>query len=235
MGRVKQLLRIALKKPVKRLSDEYIHWLTFANAGMLEPGNAYAMDHAIKNLPTGDPVFEIGSFCGLSTNVMRYLLSKYGKNNKIISSDKWIFEGSDAKNLGDSKITHGEYSQFIEESFKRNVKFFSQENIPHTIKVFSDEFFDLWSKNETVQDVFGRTVKLGGPISFAYIDGNHTYEFTKRDFENTDKFLVKGGFILFDDTSDKSEFGCAEFMKEVEANPAYELVMKNPNYLFKKK
>ncbi len=235
MERVKHFLKSAMGKPVKKLDDEYIKWLSFANAGMLEPGNAYAMDHAIKNLPTGDPVFEIGSFCGLSTNVMRYLISKYKKNNKIISSDKWIFEGSEEKHLGDSTITHGDYSNFIEESFKRNVKFFSQDNIPYTIKVFSDEFFELWEKNETVQDVFGRTIKLGGPISFAYIDGNHTYEFTKRDFENTDKFLAKGGFILFDDTGAKSDFGCAEYMKELETNPAYELVMKNPNYLFKKK
>lgn len=36
-------------------------------------------------------------------------------------------------------------------------------------------------------------------------------------------------------TSFASKFGCAGFMKALEKNPQYELVMKNPNYLFKKK
>jgi hypothetical protein len=103
------------------------------------------------------------------------------------------------------------------------------------VEVFSDDFFELCSKGKEVEDVFGRKIKLGTEISFAYIDGNHTYEFTKRDFMNTDKYLAKGGFILFDDTHSFSTFGCAKFMKDLEKDSRYELVMKNPNYFFKKK
>ena len=94
----------------KTLSDEYINWLTFANAGMLNKGNEFCMDYAIKNIPSSNPVLEIGSFCGLSTNVITYLLSKHGKNNKVISSDKWIFEGSEnGGNLGLSNVSHQDY------------------------------------------------------------------------------------------------------------------------------
>ena len=49
-------------------------------------------------------------------------------------------------------------------------------------------------------DVFGRSFQLGGPISFCYIDGNHTDDLAKRDFENCDRYLEKGGFVLFDDS-----------------------------------
>jgi hypothetical protein len=43
-----------------------------------------------------------------------------------------------------------------------------------------------------------------------------------------------GGFILFDDSSDKNPFGLTKLMKEIKAQKNYELVIKNPNYLFKK-
>jgi hypothetical protein len=222
-------------KPIQTVNDDYLSWLSFANAGMLTPGNTFAFNHAIKNLPSDDPIIEIGSFCGLTTNAISYLLKKHKRHNKIINSDKWIFEGSEKKYLGSSEILHEEYRIFVKESFKRNVSFFSKDNLPYAIEVFSDDFFELWNKGNEVEDVFGRKIRLGGSISFSYIDGNHNYEFAKRDFVNTDRYLVRNGFVLFDDTSFESTFGCKEFMKELEKNPQYELVMKNPNYLFKKK
>ncbi len=72
------------------------------------------------------------------------------------------------------------------------------------------------------------------PISFAFIDGNHTYDFVRRDFEGIDRHLEIGGFVLFDDSSDSGGFEVNRLMKEVEALPRYDLVAKNPNYLFRK-
>lgn len=219
----------------KTISDEYINWLTFANAGMLNKGNIYSMRFAIERLPSESPVLEIGSFCGLSTNVISYLLSLKDKKNMIISCDKWIFEGAEnGGNLGNSKITHTHYREFVKSSFMRNVEFFSPNNKPYTIERTSDEFFALWGKGETICDVFGRSIRLGGKISFCYIDGNHTYEFGKRDFGNVDQNLEIGGFVLFDDSSDNDPFGLTKLMKEIKLNQNYALVMKNPNYLFKK-
>jgi hypothetical protein len=219
----------------KTISDEYINWLTFANAGMLSKGNIYSMRFAIENLPSESPVLEIGSFCGLSTNVMSYLLSAQGKKNRIISCDKWLFEGSEnGGNLGDSEISHHHYREFVKSTFMRNVEFFSPNNKPYTIERTSDELFAIWEKGEMICDIFGRDISLGGKISFCYIDGNHTYEFAKRDFYHVDQYLELGGFVLFDDSSDMDPFGLTKLMKEVKRNHDYELVMKNPNYLFKK-
>ena len=82
------------------IKDEYIEWLTFANAGMLNRGNLHCIDYAVRNLVSNNPVIEIGSFCGLSTNIINYYLKKYNKKNKIITSDKWEFEGKGDGTLG---------------------------------------------------------------------------------------------------------------------------------------
>jgi ATP-dependent RNA circularization protein (DNA/RNA ligase family) len=75
---------------------------------------------------------------------------------------------------------------------------------------------------------------LGGTISFAYIDGNHTYDFAKRDFENADKYLEVGGVILFDDSSDDSIWEVNKVIEEIKKEGRYEIIIKNPNYLIKK-
>lgn len=223
------------RQPVNKLEDSFLDWLSFANAGMLHPGNSYCMDFAISQLPTDNPVIEIGSFCGLSTNVMAYLLRKYSKQNKIITSDRWIFENvEDSGTLGDSDVQHNDYRTFVMDSFKRNIQFFSESYPIHPIEQFSDDFFELWERKELVTDLFNTEIQLGGNISFAYIDGNHTYEYAKRDFQNVSKYLDVGGFVFFDDSADAFHFGCVKLMEEIVANPHYELVMKNPNYLFRK-
>lgn len=221
--------------------DEYYKWLSIANSGMLDRGNLECMRYALRNIPTGDPIIEIGSFCGLSLNALTYYKnSLYKIPNKIFNCDKWIFEGNDnpEKLIGLSGIKRSEYQNFIKETYKRNVEFFSRGELPHTIEKFSDEFFASWSEAATVTDLWGRETALGGPISFAYIDGNHTYDYVKRDFENVDRFLVKSGFILLDDSADsnagKHMEGVNILCREIEASSAYKLVMKNPNYLFVK-
>ena len=234
---IKKLIKKAINlanKP-KALDDEFLNWLSFANAGMLSHGNSYCVDYAIKRLPTDNPIIEIGSFCGLSTNVIAYLLKKHSRQNKIFTSDRWIFEGAEkGGTLGTSEIKHSDYRSFVMDTFKRNVSFFAKPIEVHPIEVFSDDFFRLWDNADVVTDLFDHEQKLGGNISFAYIDGNHTYEYAKRDFLNVSKHLDVGGFIFFDDSSDFSKFGCARLMKEIVSDPNYEFVMKNPNYLFRK-
>jgi Methyltransferase domain len=219
----------------RTVQDEYLDWLRFANAGMLHPGNVYSMDLAIANLPTANPVLEIGTFCGLSANVMSYLLRKHGRPNPIITADRWIFEGAEEGGaLAESHVTHDEYRDLVRSSFVRNVETFSKERKPFAIELFSDELFEAWRTGTTIDDIFGRPVTLGGGISFCFIDGNHTYEFARRDFENADAHLDTGGFLLFDDSADSDPFGLTRLMREIRALGRYELVLKNPNYLFRK-
>src|SRR3989339_58674 len=109
--------------------DEYIKWLSYANAGMLNPGNIYIFDYVIKNLKSNFPIIEIGSFCGLSTNVINYFVLKYKKKNLLITCDEWEFENMKDKFVGNSNISFKQYKEFIKDSFKRNVYFFSKTKL----------------------------------------------------------------------------------------------------------
>ncbi len=217
---------------VHTINDEYIRWLTYANAGMINKGNIYAMQYAIERISSQNPIIEIGSFCGLSTNIMSYLLSLNNRNNKIVTCDRWIFETSSEGYIGKSNILHSDYRDFVRSNFIRNIDFFSTENKPYTIEAISDHFFELWRDRAIVKDIISREIQLGGSISFCYVDGNHTYEFAKRDFENVDYFLEVGGYILFDDSYDMNPFQLSKLMKDICKNKRYKLIMKNPNYLF---
>lgn len=217
--------------------DPFINWLRFANPGMLNEGNIYCIEFVADNLHSENPIVEIGSFCGLSTNTISYYIRKANRSNKLITCDKWLFEGAENQDrfLGPSYISHKQYREFVKKTYVRNVGFFSHGRLPYTIECFSDDFFGRWDMGLTGTDVIGRRVKLGGPISFAYIDGNHTYRFAKDDFLNVDRHLETNGFILFDDSADYyTQFGVNRLVREIKKMDNYELVIKNPNYLFRK-
>lgn len=215
----------------------FMDWLTYANPGMLDRGNVYCFDYAIRNLPSTAPIIEIGSFCGLSTNMITYFKEKHRVKNALVTCDEWNFEGAENGGmLGDSRsISHSDYRIFVRDSYLRNVRMFSRYDLPFTIEVVSDVFFNAWALEEKRTDVFGREFQLGGPISFCYIDGNHSYAFAKRDFDNCDKFLENGGFVLFDDSGDGTGWDVCKVVKEVLETGRYELVSKSPNYFFRKK
>lgn len=216
-------------------SDAFTRWLCFANAGMLHRGNLHAFDHALRYLPTSDPIIEIGSFAGLSTNLLTYYKRRHSIASAIFTCDRWDFEGARrGQTIGEGGITFDAYREFVRESFLRNVRFFSGHDLPHTVELDSDEFFEAWRAKACVTDVFGRPARLGGSISFAYIDGAHKYECARRDFENVDCHLVPGGFILFDDSADGSGWEVCRLMDELRSHHRYSVVMQNPNYLFVK-
>lgn len=218
------------------LQDEFTTWIRFAVAGMLGDGNLVASAWAMERLPAEGDIIEIGSFCGLSTIMLSHLRGRFGESGRrIITADKWEFEGQElGKNLGSSQVKHDTYREFVRESYLRNVRTFCHPP-PATVEAFSDEFFSFWSEAETKVDVVsGEPIQLGGPIAFAYIDGNHTYDFAKRDFENTDRHLVSGGWIMFDDSADGSGWEVNQLVKEIAKRNDYELVAQAPNYLFRK-
>jgi hypothetical protein len=218
------------------ITDEFVKWLCFVNAGMLDRGNLYCFDHAIKNLPGDLPMVEIGSFCGLSTNLLAHYRRLNHRDNVLFTCDAWQFEGSEpGKPLAGSVISHDEYRSFTRGTFLRNVGMFSRDRLPHTVEKLSGDFFAAWRRGDEVTDVFGNTARLGGPIGFAYIDGDHSYAGARLDFDLCDEFLAPGGFLLFDDSADGSGWEVCNVIEEVKATGRYDVVIANPNYLFQKR
>jgi len=219
-------------------SDEYINWLCGAVGGWLTPenGNLRAFDYAVQHMPEEGAIVEVGSFLGLSTNIIAYLAIKHKRDNLFFACDPWKFEGTERRLSGYFDGSTEAYRQYAKEVFKMNTTLFSETRKPYTIEAYSREFFKMWSSGSKVQDVFGRSVTLGGPISFAYIDGAHTYDAVKGDFLSIDQYLLPGGFILFDDSADDVGFEeVTRAIQEMRRNSSYEQVFKTPHDFFRKK
>jgi hypothetical protein len=221
--------------------SDYLAWLTITVPGWLVKGNIDAIGYALANLPADShSIVEIGSFCGLSACALCYLRDKQGLKSPLYTCDSWDFESllwlEDQNPFFDHQaLTYREFKDFVRVSFVRNVLTFCQPNLPRSFEMPSDSFFHHWRMIDRATDVLGHERDLGGLISFCYIDGNHTYPFVRRDFENTDPFLVPGGFILFDDSHKDTEWpDVRKVALEVQACDRYELVSENPNYLFRK-
>lgn len=216
-----------------------------AGAGMLSEGNVYAFDFVLQRLPAEGALLEIGSFGGLSTNAILHLLEKHGVQRPFFTCDPWLYEGfhdreraADAAYMayvdGSGRIARTDYMAFVRDSFVRTTRFFHPHALPHTLEMRSDDFFQAWRRAESLVDVFGRTTRLGGPLAFAYVDGDHAYESAHRDAEHALEFLVPGGWLLLDDSADGAPFGSARLARELRGRKGLQLAMKNPNYLFRK-
>ena len=160
----------------------------------------------------------------------------------LFTCDAWIYEGykdhlqSDADTHIDGRpdISRFDYSNYLKNAYIKATKFLSPHNLPYTFHMYSDQFFENWKNRSTASDIFGRPVTLGGSISFAYIDGGHSYEVAWKDFNNTASYLVQKGFILLDDSADGQNFGSSQMMNEIKKDKRFKVVFKNPNYLIQK-
>jgi len=215
--------------------DEYVDHLRFTIGGFLSPGNVEAFEYCLRNMPTTGAIVEIGSFLGLSTNIIAYAAHKYRCPNAFFTCDPWVFAGSEKPKAGYFSTATREYRDWVTRLYKMNLALFSSPFPPFTVEAFSDRFFELWNANAEVTDVLGRRVRLGGTISFAYVDGNHTYEVARQDFLNVDDYLIPGGFVFFDDSSDDAIYeGLQQLVAEVASKSNYKLILKTPNYCFQK-
>jgi hypothetical protein len=215
--------------------DAPMNWMRYIVPGMLDHGNIDLFNYCFKRLPSEAPIIEIGSFAGKSLNYIILLLRRGGRRNPVISVDEWKFECSESDDRIDGGRSFADYRAHVIETFRRNITLFSGDRMPHHIELSSDAFFAAWASREERTDFFGRPTRLGGPISFAYIDGEHSYAQSKKDFDNADRYLQPGGFIVFDDTADHHSFGCKRTAEEAAALERYEVVAKNPNYCLRKR
>jgi len=228
-----QMRRHKTEDPFAKLpEDPFLRWLRFIVPGWLNPGNVELFDYCFANLPSRAPVIEIGSFAGLSLNTIIHLLRRHGRSNPVFSVDEWSLDGP--AEVYNSSVPLEEYRQLVIETFRRNVSVFSRGSLPHHIVSSSDRFFAQWAAGNSTTDFFSREVVLGGPISFAYIDGDHVHEQPLRDFQNVDRHLEVGGFVVFDDSSDERWAECGRIAREAAERSNYRLVDRRPNYCIQK-
>jgi Methyltransferase domain len=171
--------------------DDLMLWLGFINPGMLIQGNIELFAYCLARLPSKSPVLEIGSFAGPSLNHIILLLRRARILHRCME-----FRRLPVRPPHRGIVTFDDYRMHVIETFRRNVMLFSGDRLPHHIELSSDAFFAAWEARESYVDFFGNRARLGGPVAFAYIDGDHSYEQSMRDFENVDRHLQAGGFIF---------------------------------------
>lgn len=82
---------------------------------------------------------------------------------------------------------------------------------------------------ETVRKV--RKALDGNQLDVLFIDGDHTYNGVKHDYELYSPFVKKGGVIAFHDVLPSHDVDCHvdQFWNEVKPNYPYEEIIENPN------
>lgn len=209
--------------------------------GPLHEGSKYLMDFAIKNMPKDGHVLEIGSYGGLSTCFLLWLLKKHERPEKLINCDIWTYEGFDDHTGkmsnwidGRTDVSKKDYTEYLKQAYINAMMLLNKDNLPHTFELSSGSFFQKVQRRGTLIDLFGQSLRLPCEISFAYIDGDHSYQAVKQDLENLNPYLKTGGFVLFDDSHDGLQFGSAKYMSEMLKHKDFKFVDKNPHYLFQK-
>jgi cephalosporin hydroxylase len=84
---------------------------------------------------------------------------------------------------------------------------------------------------ETVGRVANITMQPNRAVDFLFIDGDHTYEGVKADFENYFPFLRKGGMVAFHDiAANESGGGVHRFWNEIKGGFQYREILHSETH-----
>lgn len=173
-----------IARPLRNVQD-FIHWHDKFQAvfGYLAPLEGYALKLlAASDTPAGE-IVEIGSFMGRSTCWLAAgVMDKKGV--KVNAVDH--FKGSPEHQAGQPD----ECSELVKkgstlEIFKANIKAAALEPYVNPMVGTSEEMVRGWTR----------------PIRLLFIDGDHSYEASKRDFKLWSPYVCNSGIIALHDIS----------------------------------
>lgn len=149
--------------------------------GWLDPLEGYALNLLAQHGPGSGSIVEIGSFMGRSTCWLADGTKKRG-GGKVTAVDH--FKGSPVHRKGGTHecseivATGSSYAKFIE-----NLHSYNLLDYVNPIVGASEEAVKNWKY----------------PIRLLFIDGDHSYEESSKDFNLWIPFVINGGFVAFHD------------------------------------
>lgn len=157
------------------ISDE----LSFIE-GYLDPIEGYALLLLAEHGPGAGCIVEIGSFAGRSTS---YLArgAKRARREKVVAVDH--FKGSPEHQAGGGFPSTRVAEGGLFEAFRANVKRAGVDDWIHVVRAGSAEAVSDWSH----------------PIRLLFIDGDHSYEVSRSDYESWSARLTPDGVAVFHD------------------------------------
>ncbi|MCE9587135.1 MAG: class I SAM-dependent methyltransferase [Verrucomicrobia bacterium] len=142
--------------------------------GFLQPEEAAALYYFSKKVKNG-VIVEIGSWKGKST----FCLARGLKNGKVFAIDPFNAAG-ETESAEKYEKEKGEKELILQ--FKEGMANLGVIDKIEILHGYSKDFVNNFKK-----------------INLLFIDGDHSIEGCRLDFEYFDKFIVKGGYILFHD------------------------------------
>lgn len=224
---------IFTKNPKKKLNNRYISYFNFLLGGEIHKGNLELISFVFSKIKNHSNILQIGTFTGKTTIVMDYLARTNNKTFNFIDCDYFKFVEFEKNWFEKNKfsISSSDYDNFIFENYKNNVDFF-KINV-QTFKMDSLKFLEKISKNEEIVDIKDKKLKVKN-FDFVFLDGWHSYEHTKKEFEFIEKLLNKNSYILFDDSYMLSGWGVDKLMTDIKKKKNFKFISRMPNYLFQK-
>ena len=140
---------------------------------------------------------ELGTHSGVSYCAFCQAVEQSHTNTKCFAVDTW---------QGDIQTNAHEYGQ----------------NVLDTLRQHHDPLYSSFS--QLVQGTFDEALPqfAAGSLSLLHIDGLHTYEAVKHDFETWLPKMEKDGIILFHDIAvEKESFGVKRFWNEIKKDYAH--------------
>jgi len=166
--------------------------------GMCDNEKINALCDIFRYSPQGD-VVEIGSAWGKSAFLLARLARCYDIG-KTLCVDPWASDylvQNDKDGLVDSCIAHYDCDEILL-VFEMNLLPYSSNDINY-LRMPSTEAAKYYGEHRAVTTESFGTTDYCGHIAILHIDGNHSYAAAKADIVSWGHFVVKGGWIIFDD------------------------------------
>lgn len=133
----------------------------------------------------------------------------------------WTRTNPQAEIIISIDLPDGQYGGGYDE---KRIKFFKE--FAHGREKCGLHFIRGDSKSKETSDKLEKILK-GRKIDFLYIDGDHTYEGIKRDFNIYKEYMSKDGLIGFHDINTHKEgYGVVKFWNEIKEQYRYEEFIK---------
>jgi hypothetical protein len=142
--------------------------------------------------PRGGAILEIGSFKGKSTVMLAKVARHYGLG-KVVAVDPHNFNSAE---LEGHRTAPGASSY---EEFLNHLEAASVSNHVEVHRAFSTEIAAAWNR----------------PIRFLWIDGDHSYEGAKSDFDGFIQHVIPEGIVAFHDALHAFSGPIRVFVEEV--------------------
>jgi hypothetical protein len=164
--------------------------------GMCDDEKLNALLEIARHSVKGD-IVEIGSWWGKSAFILAWLAQHY-KIGHFLSVDPWsnvhLVQNEKIVDSGSEQVDADEALKV----FQIGLLPFNAKHINYLRMTSEEGAIRYFDEPLVTSTHFGET-RYAGKISILHIDGNHAYDSVKLDINSWGRFVIDGGWIIFDD------------------------------------